>query len=201
MPLLRAVAVFCGSREGNDPAFAAAAAALGRGLAEGGMRLVYGGGGIGLMRVLADAALAAGGAVTGVMPAFLRRREVAHPAVADLITTDSMQTRKLLMAELADAFVALPGGLGTLDETVEILTWRQLGLHAKPLILCDVAGSAAAVVGAVEAAIAQGFMGPEGRGLFEVAAGPAATLARLRALAADAARAAGASPPARSGGC
>jgi uncharacterized protein (TIGR00730 family) len=181
MPRIRAVAVFCGSREGNDPAFATAAAALGRGLAEAGMRLVYGGGGIGLMRVLADAALGAGGQVTGVMPAFLRRREVAHPGVADLITTDSMQARKLLMAELADAFVALPGGLGTLDETVEILTWRQLGLHAKPMLLCDVAGSAAPLVAAVEAAIAQGFAGPEARALFEVTAGVAATLARLRA--------------------
>ncbi|MBW4092615.1 MAG: TIGR00730 family Rossman fold protein [Proteobacteria bacterium] len=183
MPGLRAVAVFCGSREGNDPAFAVAAAALGRGLAEAGLRLVYGGGGIGLMRVLADAALAAGGQVTGVMPAFLRRREVAHPEVADLITTDSMQARKRLMFELSDAFVALPGGLGTLDETVEILTWRQLGRHAKPVLLCDVAGSAAPLVAVVEAAIAQGFAGPEARAMFEVTAGVGPTLTRLAMLA------------------
>ena len=182
MPELRAVAVFCGSREGNDPAFRAAAAALGRGLAEAGLRLVYGGGGIGLMRVLADAALEAGGQVTGVMPAFLRRREVAHPGVTDLIVTDGMQARKRLMFELSDAFVALPGGLGTLDETVEILTWRQLDRHTKPVLLCDVAGSAAPLVAVVEAAIAQGFAGPGTRALFEVTAGVTETLARLRAL-------------------
>ncbi|MDE2580682.1 MAG: TIGR00730 family Rossman fold protein [Rhodospirillales bacterium] len=185
MPGIRAVTVFCGSREGNDPAFRAAATALGRGLAEAGIRVIYGGGGIGLMRALADAALGAGGRVTGVMPAFLRRREVAHPMVADLITTDSMQARKRLMSELADAFVALPGGLGTLDETVEILTWRQLGLHQKPILLCDVAGSAAPLAAAVDAAIAQGFAGTEARELFEVTAGVEATLARLRSLSVD----------------
>jgi uncharacterized protein (TIGR00730 family) len=183
MPEPRAVAVFCGSREGNDPAFRAAAAALGRGLAEAGVRLVYGGGGIGLMRVLADAALAAGGLVTGVMPAFLRRREVAHPGLTELLTTSDMQARKLLMFELSDAFVALPGGLGTLDETVELLTWRQLERHDKPVLLCDVAGSAAPLVALVEAAIAQGFAAPEARGLFEVMPGVAATLARLRGVA------------------
>ncbi len=184
MPELRAVTVFCGSREGNDPAFRAAAAALGRGLAEAGLRLVYGGGGIGLMRVLADSALAAGGQVTGVMPAFLRRREVAHPGVTDLIVTEGMQARKRLMFELSDAFVALPGGLGTLDETVEILTWRQLDRHAKPVLLCDIAGSAAPLVAVVDAAIAQGFASPETRALFEVTAGVDATLARLRTLSA-----------------
>ena len=181
MPRLRAVAVFCGSREGADPAFRAAAAALGRGIALAGMRLVYGGGGIGLMRVLADAALAAGGAVTGVMPAFLRRLEVAHPAVSDLITTDSMHQRKRIMADLADAFVMLPGGLGTLDETVEILTWRQLGLHAKPVILCDIAGSAAPLAAAVETAIAQGFADAGLRDFLRVVPDAGAALALLAA--------------------
>ena len=185
MPRLRAVAVFCGSREGNDHGFRTAATAMGRGLALMGIRLVYGGGGIGLMRALADGALGAGGAVTGVMPAFLRRLEVAHPGVADLITTDSMHRRKQIMADLADAFVALPGALGTLDETVEILTWRQLGLHAKPVLACDIAGSAAPLVSAIETAIAQGFVGPELRGMLEVTQGVPATLARLAEIAAS----------------
>ncbi|MDE2006360.1 MAG: TIGR00730 family Rossman fold protein [Rhodospirillales bacterium] len=183
MPRLRAVAVFCGSREGNDPAFRTSAFALGRGLAEAGLRLVYGGGGIGLMRALADGALSAGGAVTGVMPAFLRRLEVAHPGVADLITTESMHRRKQIMADLADAFVALPGALGTLDETVEILTWRQLGLHGKPVLACDIAGSAAPLAAAIETAIAQGFAAPGLRGMLEVVAGVPAVLARLAELA------------------
>ncbi len=181
MPRLRAVAVFCGSREGTNPAFRTAAAALGRGLALAGIRLVYGGGGNGLMRVLADGALAAGGAVTGVMPAFLRRLEVAHPGVTDLITTDSMHRRKQIMTDLADAFVTLPGGLGTLDETVEALTWRQLGLHAKPVILCDIAGSASPLIAAVEGAIAQGFADPGLRDFLRVTRDVAETLALLGA--------------------
>ncbi len=184
MPPIRAVAVFCGSRSGTDPAYAAAAAALGRGLAEAGTGLVYGGGKIGLMGVLADAALAAGGQVTGVIPAFLMRLEVAHDGLPRLLTTDSMHARKQRMFELADAFVALPGGLGTLDEIIEIITWRQLRLHDKPVLLCDVAGSAAPLVAAVEAMIVRGFADPATRGLFEVADGVAATLARLGTLSA-----------------
>src|SRR5205807_2470705 len=119
---VRTVAVFCGSRPGTLPEFHASAAALGRGLGRAGLRLVYGGGRIGLMGALADAALAAGGEVIGVIPEFLTRLEVAHDGVAELIVTDSMHVRKHRMFELADAFVTLPGGLGTLDETVEILT-------------------------------------------------------------------------------
>ena len=184
MPSIRAVAVFCGSRSGTDPAYAAAAAALGRGLALAGTGLVYGGGKIGLMGVLADAALAAGGQVTGVIPAFLMRLEVAHDGLPRLLTTDSMHARKQRMFELADAFVALPGGLGTLDEIIEIITWRQLRLHDKPVLLCDVAGSAAPLVAAVEAMIARGFADPATRGLFEVADGVAATLTRLGTLSA-----------------
>ena len=182
MSPIRAVAVFCGSRSGTDPAAADAAAALGRGLAAAGIGLVYGGGKIGLMGVLADAALAAGGEVTGVIPAFLMRLEVAHDGLPRLLTTDSMHARKQRMFELADAFVALPGGLGTLDEIVEIITWRQLRLHAKPVLLCDVAGSAAPLVAAVEAMIARGFADPATRGLFEVVDGVPATLARLGTL-------------------
>jgi len=184
MPKIRAVAVFCGSHAGTLPAFRASAAALGRGLAEAGLRLVYGGGRIGLMGALADAALAAGGEVIGVIPEFLTRLEVAHEGVAELIVTDSMHARKRRMFELAGAFVTLPGGLGTLDETVEILTWRQLGLHDKPILLCDVAGSAAPLVAAIEAAIGLGFAAEGTRLLYEVVEGVPGVLERLSRLAA-----------------
>lgn len=182
MSEIRAVAVFCGSRPGNDPIYAAAAAALGQGLAEAGIGVVFGGGRIGLMGVLADAALEAGGRVSGVIPEFLTRLEVAHAGLPELVMTDSMHSRKQRMFELSDAFITLPGGLGTLDETIEIITWRQLRLHQKPILLCDIAGSAAPLVAAIEAAIARGFADPSTRDLFEVTHGVPATLARLRTL-------------------
>ena len=168
MPHIHSVAVFCGSRSGNDPAYRAAAQALGQGLAEAGIRLVYGGGRIGLMGIMADAALAAGGAVLGVIPEFLTRREVAHESITELVVTDSMHSRKQRMFEAADAFISLPGGLGTLDETIEIITWRQLRLHAKPILICDVAGSAAPFLATIEAAIDADFALPETQHLYEV---------------------------------
>ena len=183
MQLNYSVAVFCGSKLGNNPAFAAAATAIGTGLARAGMRLIYGGGKVGMMGVLADAALSAGGYVTGVIPEFLVGWEVAHPGLTEIVVVPSMHARKQRMTEMADVFVMLPGGMGTLDETVEILTWRQLRLHAKPVLLCDIAGSAAPLVAAVDTAIAHGFSGPEIRSFFEQLAGPAATLTRLAALA------------------
>ncbi len=179
---IHSVAVFCGSNVGLSPAYRAAADALGRGIAEAGMRLVYGGGQMGLMGVVANAALAAGGPVVGVIPTFLRHQEIMHQGVTDLIVTDSMHSRKTGMFERADAFVTLPGGLGTLDETIEIITWRQLRLHDKPILICDVQGSSAPLVGAIEAAIATGFARPEVRGLFEVFDGVPAVLERLAAL-------------------
>ena len=184
MSAVYSVAVFCGSRLGNDPAFGAAAAALGAGLAQAGMRLVYGGGKVGMMGVLADAALGAGGAVVGVIPEFLVGWEVGHTGLTEMVVTQSMHARKQRMAEIADAFVMLPGGMGTLDETVEILTWRQLRLHSKPVLLCDVAGSSAPLVAAVDGAIAQGFSSVEIRSYFEQMDGVEATLARLSTLAA-----------------
>ena len=183
MNRITAVAVYCGSRSGNDPAYRDAAQALGGGLARAGIRLVYGGGGIGLMGVLADAVLSSGGEVVGVIPEFLTRREVAHRGITQLIVTDSMHSRKQRMFELAQAFVSLPGGLGTLDETIEIITWRQLGLHDKPVLICDVAGSAAPFLAAIEAAIAADFASPAVRGLYEVLDDPADVprqLTRLR---------------------
>ncbi len=182
MPTITSVAVFCGASLGVSPAFREAAEALGAGIARAGWTLVYGGGQLGLMGVVADAALAARGRVVGVIPEFLQRREVVHEGVAELFVTDSMHSRKTGMFERADAFVTLPGGLGTLDETIEIITWRQLRLHDKPILLCDVMGSSAPLVAAIESAIALGFARAEVRHLFEVHEGVDAVLERLATL-------------------
>jgi uncharacterized protein (TIGR00730 family) len=182
MPPITSVAVFCGASLGHAPAFREAACALGRGIARAGLRLVYGGGRLGLMGAIADAALAEGARVLGVIPEFLQRREVVHEGLGELLVTDSMHARKRAMFERADAFVTLPGGLGTLDETVELLTWRQLGLHDKPILLCDVLGSTAPLVAAIETAIALGFAQAGVRHLYEVHDSVPAILARLRSL-------------------
>ncbi len=173
------VAVFCGSRMGGHRAYADAVAELGRGLAERGIGLVYGGGRIGLMGHLADAALDAGGEVVGIIPQFLSAREVAHARVTELVTTESMHARKQLMFARADAFVAMPGGFGTLDETIEIVTWRQLGLHDKPILIVDVEGWARGLVASLEAAIEDGFAESATRRLFDIVPDVAAALRRL----------------------
>jgi uncharacterized protein (TIGR00730 family) len=192
MPDIRSVAVFCGASTGHLPAYREGAIALGQGLARAGLRLVYGGGRVGLMGAVADGAIAAGGNVVGIIPEFLTRSEVAHAGVAEMIVTDSMHSRKRLMFEMSDAFVSFPGGLGTMDETFEILTWRQLGLHDKPILLTDVAGSSAPLVAMIEATIDLGFARPEIRRLYEVVAGVDATLERLAHLTlADGPRAGG----------
>jgi uncharacterized protein (TIGR00730 family) len=183
MAEIKTVAVFCGAQAGDDPAYREAAEALGRGLAEAGIRLVFGGGRIGLMGAVADAALAAGGRVVGIIPEFLTRWEVAHEGVADMTITDSMHSRKRRMFDLSDAFVTLPGGLGTLDETIEIITWRQLKLHDKPILLCDVKGSAQPLLAAIEAAIEHGFARSDVRRLYEVVDGVPAALRRLVSVA------------------
>ncbi len=185
MPEIGTVAVFCGAQPGNDPVYREAARALGRGLARAGITLVFGGGSIGLMGAVADAVLRGGGKAVGVIPDFLERREVAYSASSELVVTDSMHTRKRRMFDQADAFVSLPGGLGTLDETIEIITWRQLGLHDKPILLCDVAGSTAPLLGAIEAAIVSGFAQPEVRRLYEVTDGVDPLLERLESLTAQ----------------
>jgi uncharacterized protein (TIGR00730 family) len=174
------VAVFCGSRLGSRPEFAAAAKDLGTGLAQAGIRLIYGGGKNGMMGVLADAVLDGGGSVLGVIPEFLTKWEVAHPGATEMVITSSMHDRKRRMAEAADAFVTLPGGIGTMDETIEIISWRQLRLHHRPIYICDIAGSAAPLVAAVDDMIAHGFALPEARSLFEVVDGVPALLAHLR---------------------
>lgn len=140
MSQLRSICVYCGSGDGDDPAFKRAAEDLGRTLAEEGIRLVYGGGAIGLMGTVARSALSHGGSVTGIIPQFLVNREIMMPEVTDLVITDDMHERKRLMFEHADAFVALPGGIGTLEEIVEQMTWAQLGQHAKPIMLANIAG-------------------------------------------------------------
>jgi uncharacterized protein (TIGR00730 family) len=137
---IRRLCVYCGSSPGVDPRYREAARALGGGLAARGIELVYGGGRNGLMGLVADAVLAGGGKVTGVIPLHLQNRELAHVGLSELLVVDSMHERKRVMAERADAFAVLPGGIGTLDETVEILSWRQLGLHDKPIYVVDIAG-------------------------------------------------------------
>lgn len=137
---MKRVAVFCGANSGISPAFKSAAEHLGRRLAERGLGLVYGGASIGLMGAIADAARSVGGEVIGVIPRALMKREIAHPHLADLRVVDSMHERKALMTELADGFIALPGGIGTLEEFFEVWTWAHLGLHAKPCALLNVEG-------------------------------------------------------------
>ena len=181
MPI-RSAAVFCGSRTGANPAYADAAAALGRGMAAQGMTLVYGGGRIGLMGVIADAALSAGGRVHGVIPDFLQRSEIAHVGATAMEVTPSMHSRKARMFELADAFVVMPGGLGTFDETMEVITWRQLGLHDKPVFICDVAGWARALLDTLHGAVRDGFAAPAALDLFETVPDVPTLLARLGAL-------------------
>lgn len=177
-----AVAVFCGSRFGTRSVFKEAAREMGQRLGEAGMRLVYGGGDVGLMGTVADATLAAGGAVSGVIPTFLEAREVMHDGVTDLTVTDSMHSRKQLMFARADAFVVLPGGLGTFDETIEIMTWRQLKLHDKPIFIVNVAGWADPMLAMLRAAVDNGFAESSALDLFEVMPDVAATMERLGAV-------------------
>jgi uncharacterized protein (TIGR00730 family) len=169
---IQSLCVFCGSRAGADPAYAAAARELGHALAAAGIRLVYGGGNVGLMGVIADAVLAGGGQVTGVIPSALVSRELAHAGVADMRITDSMHARKALMAELSDGFIALPGGLGTLEELCEVLTWAQLDFHHKPIALLNTQGYFDPLIQMLDKSVAEDFMRPANRGLLHVAASP-----------------------------
>lgn len=181
MPDLSTLCVFCGSSRGAEPAYAETAAGFGRLLAASRTRLVYGGGSVGLMGVLADAALAAGGAVVGVIPRGLFARESVHPGLTELIEVGSMHERKLRMYELSDGFAALPGGLGTLEEVAEVTTWAQLGLHDKPIGLLDVLGYFAPLVGFLDHAVDQGFLQPDIRSVVIDDDDPRALLDRMRA--------------------
>ena len=163
MPALTSVCVFCGSNSGADPAYVAQA--VGRGLAGRGLRLVYGGAHVGMMGAVADAALDAGGEVIGVISQQIFDLEIGHRGVSDLRIVGSMHERKALMAELADAFIALPGGIGTFEELFEIYTWAQLGLHRKPLGLLDVAGYYGPRATMLDHAVAERFLRAEIREL------------------------------------
>jgi uncharacterized protein (TIGR00730 family) len=166
----RRVAVYCGSADGNDAAFLAEARALGAALAAAGLGLVYGGANVGLMGALADAALAGGAEVTGVLPEVLVGREIAHEGLTTLEFVPTMHERKARMAELADAFLVLPGGYGTLEEMLEAVTWAQLGLHAKPCILINTAGYWDGLLAFLDTAVEAGFLKAKNRGLLRVAA-------------------------------
>jgi uncharacterized protein (TIGR00730 family) len=181
MPPMRHLCVFTGSSAGADPAYAAAAEDLARAARSAGLGIVYGGASVGLMGVLADAALAEGSEVIGVIPQALVDREIAHPGVADLRVVASMHDRKALMADLADAFVALPGGAGTLEELFEVYTWSQLGLHAKPCGLLNVRGYYDGLVAFLDHAVAEGFLRPEHRATLLVGSDPAGLLRELAA--------------------
>jgi uncharacterized protein (TIGR00730 family) len=159
------ICVFCGANPGLDPAFAEVANELGSAIAGGGHQLVYGGGRVGLMGVLADAVLAAGGTVVGFIPQSLVDREIAHLGVTELVVTETMHTRKAAMCDRADGFVALPGGYGTLDEVLEILTWNQIGTIAKPVAFLDVAGYYRLLFEFLDEAVEAGLVKPAHRAM------------------------------------
>lgn len=167
---LRRVAVYCGSANGTNPAFVAEARALGAAIAAAGLGLVYGGASAGLMGAVADAALAAGAEVVGVLPAVLTNKEIAHPRLTRLELVETMHQRKARQVELADAFLVLPGGYGTMDEMVEVVTWAQLGLHSKPILLINTAGYWNGLLKFLDSTVEAGFIKPRNRQLLRVAA-------------------------------
>ncbi len=168
MAKIRSLCVYCGASARVAQVHRDAAAELGRLLAKAGIRLVFGGGRVGLMGVIADATLQAGGEVVGIIPDHLVRLEVGHASATELIVVRTMHERKQKMADLSDGFAVLPGGLGTLDETFEIITWKQLRLHDKPIVLVDVAGYWKPLAGMVEHMIKEGFVQPAHRRLFGI---------------------------------
>jgi uncharacterized protein (TIGR00730 family) len=173
---MRRVCVYAGSNPGSEPGYAEAARALAAVMAERGIGLVYGGGKVGLMGVLADTILAAGGEAIGVMPQALIDREIGHTGLTDLKVVPSMHERKALMAELADGFVAVPGGIGTLEELIEIYTWSQLGIHDKPCGVLNVRGYYDHLAAFLDHAVREGFLRAEHRAVLTVAEDPAALL-------------------------
>lgn len=179
MTPIRAVCVFCGSQPGARPAYLQAARELGARLARRGWAAVYGGGHVGMMGALADSALAAGGQVIGVIPEHLMRPEVAHQGLTELLVVDSMHTRKRVMAGRSDAFVVLPGGYGTFEEMFEMVTWRQLQLHAKPVGLVNVDGYFDHLLAFLQHATDEAFIRPQHRSLLSVDTSVAALLDRL----------------------
>ena len=176
---LQRICVFCGSQPGHDPDYAEAAGELGRLLAGRGITVVYGGGHVGLMGLLAEAALKAGGKVIGVIPEGLKRRELAYDNLTELIVTRTMHERKQRMADLSDGFIALPGGFGTFEEFCEIVTWAQLGLHEKPCALLNVKGYYDRMLAMFDHALQEGFVRPAHRTLVLAASDARAVLAAM----------------------
>jgi uncharacterized protein (TIGR00730 family) len=179
VPELSSICVFCGSNAGADPAYLKAAETVGQGLAQRGIRVVYGGGKVGMMGAVADAARGAGGEVIGVIPQAIFDLEIGHTGLDDLRVVGSMHERKALMAELSDAFIALPGGIGTLEELFEVYTWAQLGIHAKPLGLLDVVGYYQPLVAFLDHAVQERFLRSATRTLLAVSDDPDDLLAAL----------------------
>jgi uncharacterized protein (TIGR00730 family) len=182
MAIIEHLCLYCGSSRGKNAIHGAAATRLGTLLAEAGIALVYGGGHLGLMGLAADAVLAAKGRVVGVIPEHLRDREIGHTGITEMIVVASMHERKQRMFELADGFVTLTGGLGTLDETFEIITWKQLGLHDKPIVILDLAGFWSPLLELIDHTIAEGFTAAAARGLFCVVTSVEDVLPTLAAL-------------------
>jgi uncharacterized protein (TIGR00730 family) len=180
--MLHTVCVFCAASPGADAVYVEQARSMGRFLAESGRRLVYGGGRTGLMGALAEGALGAGGEVIGIMPRHLVDREVAHTGLSELRVVESMHERKALLAELSDGFLAMPGGLGTLEELFEIWTWGQLGLHRKPYGLLEVAGFYAPLLTFLDHAVTEGFIRREYRELLVVDTDPGALISRMESV-------------------
>ena len=179
---MKRLCVFCGSSVGANPAYSEAATTLGTLLATRGIGLVYGGGNVGLMGVIADAALAAGGEVIGVIPRALADREIAHTGCTELRVVDSMHTRKAMMADLSDAFLAMPGGVGTFEEFFEAITWTQLGLHRKPCGLLNVAGFYSPLAVFIDQAVSEGFIKPVHRAAIVVDDNPERLLDTLTTI-------------------
>ncbi|WP_256077810.1 TIGR00730 family Rossman fold protein [Massilia sp. YIM B04103] len=177
---MKTVCVYCGANAGADPLYAEGARALAAALVEQNMSLVYGGGNVGLMGVIADEVLRLGGEVTGVIPTKLVEREVAHNGLTRQFIVKDMHERKAMMAELSDGFIAMPGGLGTLEELFEMLTWAQIGIHSKPVGLLNMHGYYDRLVDFVEHARSQGFVRPQHAALMQIETDPRALLERLK---------------------
>jgi uncharacterized protein (TIGR00730 family) len=175
---MRRIAVYCGSADGNHPVYRAEASALGAAIAAAGLGMVYGGANVGLMGAVADAALAGGAEVIGVLPEVLAGREIAHKHLTRLETVDTMHQRKARMVQLADGFLILPGGYGTLDEMLEIVTWSQLRIHAKPCILINTLGYWDGLLRFLDSTVDAGFLKPENRALLQVAPNAADAVSR-----------------------
>ena len=182
MPKIQQICVFCGSRKGAKPLYAEAATRVGRAIAEHGLGLVYGGGGVGLMGIVADAVLAGGGTAVGVIPAHLSAKEIAHESLTELIIVPGMHERKALMASRSDAFLTIPGGVGTFEEFFEILTWAVLGLHHKPIAVLNLDGYFDPLIHLLDHAVGEGFFHQQHRDLVIVSDEPETIVANLASI-------------------